>query len=923
MTMPSSGPSADFGRLSRALGGGAEISTRSSDRLSHAADASHFLLTPEVLVTPRDPAAVGALLRASKEQGLHLTFRSGGTSLSGQGVTDGVLVDVRRHFRSIEILDGGRRVQVQGGATLRSVNARLAPYQRKLGPDPASEIACTIGGVVSNNSSGMACGTQDNTYRTLESMLLVLPSGTVVDTGTADADDRLRTLEPVLYQGLSALRDRVRGNAASVATIRRLFAMKNTMGYGVNAFLDHDRPVEILARLIIGSEGTLAFLASATFRTVPVEPHALTGLLVFDDLARATGALPELLESGPVTVELLDAVSLGVARLNPADALLLPPVDARRPAVLLVEYQDADLASLHATTQRAADAHSLLPVSQPPSLSTDAATRAALWHLRKGLYAAVAAARPSGTSALLEDVAVPVAGLLDTCRRLTGLFDRHGYGESVIFGHAKDGNIHFMLTDRFEEGRLVAYRAFTEDLVDLVLEMGGTLKAEHGTGRTMAPFVRRQYGDELYEVMQEVKRLCDPAGILAPGVVMGDDPDAHVRHLKTNPTVEAEVDRCVECGYCEPVCPSRDLTTTPRQRIVLRRALATASAAGDVRLVSELQASSSYDVVETCAADGMCQTACPVLINTGDLVKRLRAEQQSRAAQALAARAAHHWGAVTKTAATGLDLAATAPPVLAATLTSAARRARGAIPLWTPDLPRGGKPRVGNGTKASVLLFPSCTGSLFGGTPGVTAALLTLCERAGLEIAVPEGIDDLCCGTPWSSKGLVRGREVMAEQLATAAAAWQAEGVTSIVCDASSCTEGLRDVVPSVFDAVDFVLDVLLPRLTVQCRLGSVLLHPSCSTTRGGRVARLVELASAVADEVVVPDSWGCCAFAGDRGLLVPELTAAATRLEALEISARRYDAYLSDNRTCELGMSRATSQPFRHVIELVVELAQ
>jgi D-lactate dehydrogenase len=710
--------------------------------------------------------------------------------------------------------------------------------------------------------------------------------------------------------------------------------MKNTMGYGINSFLDHDRPVDILGHLIVGSEGTLAFLASATFRTIPVQPHALTGLLVFDDLAAATGSLPELLESGPATAELLDATSIEVARRSPADARLLPAASpGRQPAALLVEYQEPTAEALGDTQQRVAAAHARLPVSQVPALSADSSARAALWHLRKGLYATVAAARTSGTSALLEDVAVPVGRLLDTCLSLTELFGRHGYGNSVIFGHAKDGNLHFMITDRFEGERLAAYRAFTEEMVDLILEMGGTLKAEHGTGRTMAPFVRRQYGDELYQVMHELKRLCDPAGVLAPGVILDDDPDAHVRHLKTTPTVEAEVDRCVECGYCEPVCPSRDLSTTPRQRIVLRRALAHARAAGDTGLVAEIEHAQRHDVVDTCAADGMCQTACPVLINTGDLVKRLRAERQSRAAGRAGETAARHWSGVTRVAARGLDAAALLPAMVPAAATRLARSAglAGLVPQWTADVPRGGQPRTGRPADAGTAFFPSCTGSMFGGTAGVTAAVLALCGRAGVEVSVPDGIDELCCGTPWSSKGLDAGHHVMAAKVSAAASRWQQAGARSVVCDASSCTEGLRGTLAAsseasgmhVLDAVDFVLDELVPRLTIRHRVGSALLHPTCSAIRAGREGRLAELAAAVAEEVVVPASWGCCGFAGDRGLLVPELTESATWQEAAEIATRSYDAYLSDNRTCEIGMTRATNRPFRHVIELVEELTR
>ena len=206
------------------------LHTRASDRLKMMHDASHYALLPQAVAEPVDAAEVGRLFAVSAAHGIPMTFRSGGTSLSGQAGTDGILVDTRRHFRSIDVLDDGLRVRVGPGATVRSVNARLARHGRKLGPDPASEIACTLGGVVNNNSSGMACGTAANTYNTLDSLVLVLPSGTVLDTGATDADERLRQLEPELYAGLDRLRDRVRGNRAAVGLLGQQFSMKSTMG---------------------------------------------------------------------------------------------------------------------------------------------------------------------------------------------------------------------------------------------------------------------------------------------------------------------------------------------------------------------------------------------------------------------------------------------------------------------------------------------------------------------------------------------------------------------------------------------------------------------------------------------------------------------------------------------------------------------
>ena len=916
--------------LERAVPGG--VAARATDRLGFAHDASHYLLVPQAVVTPRSTQEVAALLRTATEQGVPLTFRSGGTSLSGQASGNGVLVDTRRSFRDLEVLDDGARVRVQPGVTVRAVNARLARYGRRLGPDPASEIACTIGGVVANNSSGMACGTDLNSYRTLESAVLVLPSGTVIDTAAPDADERLRTLEPAIHAGLVLLRDRIRGNPESVRTLERLFAIKNTMGYGLNAFLDHNRPVDLLTRLVVGSEGTLAFVAEATFRTVPLQAHAATALLVLPSLAAATRCLPEVVAAGFATVELLDATSLQIAQVDPLALPALRTLSIEGHAALLVEHQEPDIESLAARVAEGSALLDELPLAVPAALRSDPAERAALWHIRKGLFTAVAGARPTGTTALLEDIAVPVPELFATCAGLTELFGRHGYEGSAVFGHAKDGNVHFLLNEAFDDPRLVdRYVAFTEDMVELVLGSGGTLKAEHGTGRIMAPFLRRQYGDELVDVMHDLKALIDPHGVLNPGVLLNDDPQSHLLHLKTTPTVEPEVDRCVECGYCEPVCPSKDLTTTPRRRIVLRREIVRARQLGDEALAAQLEREYDYDAVQTCAVDGMCQTACPVLIDTGDLTRRLRGEDAGALTQRGWAAAAKRWGPTTRAAAAGLTAAKALPPAVAVRTTQVARAAFGAdaVPAWSPDLPRGGRPRPARASgSAEAVFFPSCTSAMFGparaedeGT-GVSDALLALCDRADVSVRVPESIDGLCCGTPWKSKGLTEGWQRMRAQVLPALQEATEDWRLPVVVDAASCTEGLVRLLAGsgarVLDAVAFADDRLLARLPAIRRLPSLTLHPTCASVQLGLDGALGRVGAAVADEVVTPLDAGCCAFAGDRGLLHPELTASATARETAEVRTHGTSAYASVNRTCELGMSRASGQPYEHVLEVL-----
>lgn len=935
-------------RIERECGSGVVV-TGELERRAVAHDASHYLMQPRAVLRPRDTHEVGRIFAAAADTDAGLTLRSGGTSLSGQSVTDQILVDVRRHFKSVEVLDRGARVRVQPGVTVRQVNARLAPHGRALGPDPASESACTLGGVVADNSSGMACGTEFNTYRTLESMVLVLPSGTVLDTAAPDAGEQLRAREPDLFEGLLRLRDRVRGNPESVRTIQRLFAMKNTMGYGLNSFLDHEDPVAILEHLMIGSEGTLGFVASATLRTVPVHPHVATGLLVFPTVVAATNAVPDLVGSQCATLELMDATSLAVSQRTGLAPSAIMDIPVSQQAALLVEYQHDTAAGVRELAEAAASTFDALELAGPVALTTDPRERASLWTVRKGLYTTVAGNRPQGTNALLEDVVVPVDQLGGTCEELTGLFDAHGYRDSVIFGHAKDGNVHFMLNEQFDDpASLRRYEQFTEEMVELILGRGGSLKAEHGTGRIMAPFVRRQYGDELYSVMVELKALIDPGNRFNPGVILTEDPRAYLRDLKTAPAVEEEVDRCVECGYCEPVCPSRDLTLTPRQRIVGRREIADAEARGEHELAGRMRREFDYDGLQTCAVDGMCVTACPVDINTGDLVRRLRSENRSAVADLVWAGLARAWPVTVPGAAFALSLARRMPAALPVSATSVARAALGTdtVPGYSPRLPAGGRSRAGLTTapanvpadRARIVFFPACIGAMFGTVhgegPSVSEAFLMLCERAGVSVHVPEGITSTCCGTPWKSKGLPSGYETMSRR--TLETLWEASehGTLPVVCDASSCTEGLvtmRELAANspryaglrFVDAVQFVAENVLDRLTVSSPVGALAVHPTCSSVQLGINDHLLRVAGACAEHATVPFAWGCCGYAGDRGMLHPELTAAATAPEAAEIQSGDFDAYASLNRTCEQGMTEATGKPYEHVLQVLERVSR
>ena len=916
----------------------ADVRSRLIDRVAYASDASHYYHVPKAVIVASDVYEVAHAFRVAKQHNLPVTLRSGGTSLSGQASGDGLLVDVRRGFRNMAVEEQGRVVRVEPGLTVAQVNARLALYGRKLGPDPASESAATIGGVVNNNSSGMACGTEFNTYQTLRGLTLVLPSGTIIDTGAPDADDKLYALEPQLADKLLQLQRRVKDNPTSVEIIQRHFAIKNTMGYGLNSFLDFEGPAKVLEHLVVGSEGTLAFVAEATFDTIPVAKLATTTVAVFSQLHSATSALPELVRTGAATLELMDAASIKVGQSFADAPQSIQGFEVDQQAALLIEYHaqsEEELRERENIGQKLLDD---LELFQPSAFSTAAADRNSAWQFRKGLYAKVAKARPSGTTALLEDVAVPVERLAATCAGLQDLFNANGYDDAVIFGHAKDGNIHFLLTDRFEgEKNLSRYNKFTDDMVDLVLDAEGNLKAEHGTGRAMAPFVRRQYGGELYEVMQELKKAIDPRGILNPGVILDEDPTAHISNVKLNPTVEAEIDPCVECGYCEPVCPSKDLTLTPRQRIVVRRARAKAEQEGDTATVAELDKDYEYMGKQTCAVDSLCVRACPVDIDTGKFIKQLRREDSKKVEQKVWKGAASGWSAVNRGASIALTGAYRLPTGLAKTVSDIGRALVGTetMPQYQPELPTGGVRRsklgriVGDCTaEVQAVYVPACVNAMFGaqkGGIGVTEAFLRLLQRAGVAVEIPEAIDSLCCGTPWTSKGMAEGHQVMENRVRAVLDDATRGGQLPVIVDASSCTEGfiamVKDTGITVTDSISFTAEHLAEKLTVTAPVESVTIHPTCSSEHLGLLPAIEQVANLAAKDVAIPYTWGCCGYAGDRGMLHPELTDSATAREAAEVAGIDADFHVSSNRTCELGMTRATGRPYRHVLELL-ELA-
>ncbi len=900
-------------------------------RRAFSVDASMFFRQATVVVDVANEEEVISLLTYCHTTGVGVTFRGGGTSLNGQCSGVGILARPKGPFwQKMEICDEGRAIKAWSGALGLKMNETLAPFKKKIGPDPASLSSANFGGIIINNAAGMCCTVEQNSYATLRDMRLILFDGCVVDTSDKDNVARFRISHRELLEELFQTRQAILDDTQLTERIRRKYGIKNTCGYAVNSFVDFDDPVDILSHLLIGSEGTLGFISNATIETIDSFALRGTALIFFPSLNIAAKAVTRWSESNSANAaELFDMPTLRALANLPSTPGIVKDLKGDACAVL-IETQANDRETLKNNISTLVEAINDIETLGQPEFFTDEESCESLWAFRRAMFPAVAGAREPNQLVLLEDVCFPLNKIEEGCHEFGKLFERYGY-DGGVHGHAFHGNFHFALpVDFSSKDEKAKIHKFLEEMMQIVVGLDGSLKAEHGTGYTVAPFVEMEWGTKIYQIMKDVKKLLDPQNIFNPGALLNEDPNCHTENLKTPMASHPQLDNCVECGFCEPVCPSKDIGFTPRQRVSV------------FRYIAELQLNQPekakkwekiYDELGTalCATDGICTTRCPLAVDVASFVRDRRNQLASSSTKKIAHKIGDHFGAVTKGAALLLNGVAIFQRLFGdAMMYKSAKVTRKivgpSLPAWNEHMPRGGKklPKPVDQGADTIIYMPSCAIRTMGDSvhdPAEPLGVVTVrvLERAGYSVVFPDNVSDLCCGKAFETKGLFAEADAKSREMEEALLKVSKGGKYPILCETSPCLARMIKVMDDrlkLYEPIEFANKYLLNRLTLKRIPGQIAIHPTCSTRLMGLDESFLKLAEQCAETVVWPRDIQCCGFSGDKGFSHPELNKSS--LETLAAKIEGCEAGFSTSRTCEIGLSLHGKVPYKNVMYLL-----
>ncbi len=972
--------------------------------LGWGTDASFYRQIPKVVIRSDGEEEISKIVKACKKYKLPFTFRAAGTSLSGQSCTDSVLIVAGKHWEKYEIGPNQDTIKLQPGIVGARVNEILKPYKRVFPPDPASIGSAMVGGIVINNASGMNCGVHANSDRMMVSARIILTDGTVLDTGDEKSKEAFRKSHPEFLKKIEDLRDKVRADEALASRIRTKYSIKNVTGLNLRPLIAYDDPFDIIAHSMVGSEGTLAFLSEVTMKTLYDYPFKASAMLYFYTMKESCEAVVAMkkMKAGEEdlkmsaenlvvkSAEMLDYMSLNsvddpvfLQYKKDVDAGKIPgvdPGDYHNLTAILTETKGVTHEQLLEKIDKIKECLGQFKLYIPAEFTEDPKIYGKYWAIRSGIFPSVGGTRPIGTSCLIEDVAFPIESLPEATVKLQKLIADHGYDDACIYGHAFEGNYHFILNQSFaDEHEVARYAEMMRDVAKLVVEeYDGSLKAEHGTGRNMAPFVKYEWREPAYEVMKELKAIFDPEGLLNQGVIFNDDPDCFIKCLKPLPVLDFDfasvpdgghylmdpslstakesieqvkrANKCIECGFCEVNCMSCGLTLSSRMRIAVQREIRELETTGkNPERVATLKKQYKYYGDQTCATDGLCSTSCPMKINTGELTHIIRQMDMNNnpVGYKVGEFAANHMAGIKSGLRVVLDVAHLGHVTLGPSMMTSIARGMNkmGLPLWTTAMPKKHRqPKKSDLTQfiieksvpqkeeehlpLKVVYFPSCINQTMGQSKfhgkkhDLVDEVIQLCAKAGYEVIFPEGMERMCCGQIWESKGMLDIADRKSAELE--AALWKAseQGKYPVLCAQSPCLHRMKKVMKKMklYEPAEFIMKYLVPRLDFHPIDRHIALHLTCSTRQMGVADDLIALAKMCSNNVYLPEGVGCCGFAGDRGFTFPELNKYGLRKLRPQIEKNHIEVGYSNSRTCEIGLESNTGIPYMNIVYLVHE---
>ncbi len=878
-------------------------------RALYATDASPYRIAPVGVVVPRDEADVVAAVRAANELGVPVLPRGGGTSLAGQTVAAALVIDMSKYLtKIIELNVEERWVRVQPGLVRDQLNAALAPHSLQFTPDVATTDRANVGGMVANNSAGTRSIKYGKSVDQVIELRVLLMDGTELHLGPLrgkELDEKLAAegREGDIYRAVHRM---VSEHADEIAA-RYPKVMRRVGGYNLDELTDAggegQRPFN-LAKVVSGSEGTLALILELKLALHPVPKRRLVTMLHFDSLTKAFEAVQFINRHGPSAVEIIDADLIMLGRENPAIAPLMTWVVGDPAAVLLVEFDGEDLAVCRAALAGLEADPEVAALTYGSFLAEDPKQQKEIADFRRdglGIYATMpGAAKPTPS---IEDAAIPVEHLARYIPEVIEVCRRHGT-RAVFYAHASVGVIHVRpLLDLKDEAGIERYQAISKDVFELVLKYGGSWSGEHGDGLIRSYQNRRLFGDVLYQDFIDLKRAFDPAWLLNPGKIV--EAPAMTENLRYGtdypavvvPTVfdfEAQggflgaVEACTGVGACRKVgagtmCPSymgtRDEDHSTRGRAnVLREALTGGLPGG-------LTSKDVYEVLDLCLECKACKAECPSRVDMAKLKYEWLQHYYDDHGTPLAARAMGNVGRVAPLAqalAPVSNFFLPLKPVRWLLSKVVGVDARRVLPRYAArrfDAWFKRRPAAANGALGPVALFAD-TWTMFN-QPEVGQAAVAVLERIGYAVElVPYG----CCGRPQISKGLAREAQRMAAGNVRMLHEYVLRGVPVVGLEPScvaAFTDDYPDLVPGPettavagqvrmleeFLAKEWAKGRFDPKAVFRKGAGAVQFHGHCqqksvlaASTSAGRA-----VLEWVSDEVTALDA-GCCGMAGSFG---------------------------------------------------------